>query len=138
MAIVPNKAGSTPIDLPLGVIEASKDAGPDWTTAWGIANLPYSSGDATAGVAVTDAPTAGMKLVLDDLTISTDTPMAVTLKCETTNVVLFGPINVLAGVPYSWTSRGKGVKAATADKKIKAFASAVGNITVHAGYHSEV
>lgn len=120
----------------LGIV--AKDAGPSWTSVWGVAGVPFNSADQSGGVAsVTDAPTAGQKLVIDDLLISVDTDMSVTFKEETSGTILLGPLYFSAnnGVQQV-TARGK-LKLPTADKKLQVITSASGHITVSAGYHSE-
>ncbi len=109
----------------------SKDDGPAWTSAY----LQTASADARAGVDVTAAPASGQKLVIDDVIISTDTAMKVTLEEETSGtdvVVLFLPANGSAQV----TPRGR-IKLATADKKLRLVASAAGNVAVTVCYHAE-
>lgn len=113
-------------------------AGPSWTTVWGIAGVPFTSADQhSAAASVSDAPTSGQKLVIDEVIISVDTTMNVTLKCETTGAVVAGPFYVLANNTLHVRPRGKGWKLATADKKLQAISSVSGNISVYAGYHSE-
>lgn len=114
------------------------DAGPAWTSVWGVAGVPFTSADQHSAVAsVTDAPTAGQKLVIDDLILSTDTDMTVTFKEETSGTVIFGPWYLTAkGGAMQVTPRGK-KKLATANKKLQVITSVAGNITVQASYHSE-
>lgn len=132
---------ATDIGLPAGanLLGAIKDAGPNWTTVWGIAGVPFTSADQHSAVAsVSDAPTGGQKLVIDDLLISVDTTMSVTLKEETSGTVIAGPFYLPANSgPVQITPRGKGWKLATADKKLQVITSVAGNIMVQAGYHSE-
>jgi hypothetical protein len=116
----------------------TKDDGPSWTTVWGVSAAPFTSADQHSGVAsVTDAPTSGQKLVIDDLFVSVDTAMSVTFKCETSGAIIFGPVYLPANGSFQFTPRGKGNKLATADKKLQVLTSVAGNITVSAGYHSE-
>lgn len=125
--------------LPAGTntIGATQDAGPAWTTAWGIAGVPFNSADASSIVSVTSAPTSGQKLVITDLIVSVGTAMTVTFKCETSGVVIAGPFYLPANTIAQLTPRSKGWKLATADKKLQVIASVSGNITVQAGYFSE-
>jgi hypothetical protein len=116
----------------------TKDAGPAWASVWGVGGVPFASADQHAAVAsVTDAPTVGQKLVIDDLIVSVDTAMSVTFKEETTGNVVFGPWYLPANSgPIQFTPRGK-KKMGTADKKLQVITSVAGNVTVQAGYHSE-
>jgi hypothetical protein len=119
-------------------IGAVKDAGPAWTTVWGVAGVPFNSADASgADVAVTDAPTAGQALVIDDITISTGSAIAVTLKEETSGTVVFGPFYMAANSTVTLRPKGKGRKLGVVDKKLMVRTSGAGNVTVDAGYHSE-
>lgn len=116
---------------------ASLDAGPSWTSVWGVAGVPFSSADQHSAVAsVTDAPTSAQKLCIDDLIISVDTAMSVTLKEETSGTVIFGPWYLPANTTLQVTLRGK-KKLPASDKKLQVITSVAGNITVQAGYHSE-
>lgn len=123
-----------PSDVPFSVV----DGGSGLTTAWGVAGVPVSNADMTAGTMVTDVPTAGQKIVIDDILLSVgSTAMSVTLKEETSGTVLFGPWYCPANSgPMQITLRGK-KKLATANKRVQCFASAAGNINVQIGYHSE-
>lgn len=113
------------------------DGGTAFTSVWGVAGVPFTSGDQHSAVAsVSDAPTSGKKLCIDDLIFSTDTAMNVTFKEETSGTVMFGPWYVPANTTLQVTLRGK-KKLATADKKLQVITSVAGNITVQAGYHSE-
>lgn len=125
--------------LPAGTntIGATSDAGPSWTSVWGVAGVPFASADQHSVVAsVTDAPTSGQKLCIDDLIVSVDTAMNVTFKEETSGTVMFGPWYLPANTTLQVTLRGK-KKLATADTKLQVITSVAGNITVQAGYHSE-
>jgi hypothetical protein len=129
---------STVLAAGSSIIGATKDAGPNWTTVWGVSGAPFTSSDQhSAAASVTDAPTGGQKIVLDDVVISVDTAMSATLKCETSGAVIMGPVYLPANGTFVWTSRGKGKKLATADKKLQVITSVAGNISVDAGYHSE-
>lgn len=113
------------------------DGGPSWTSVWGVAGVPFTSADQHSAVAsVTDAPTTGQKLCIDDLIFSTDTAMNVTFKEETSGTVVFGPWYVAANTTLQVTLRGK-KKLPTVNKKLQVITSVAGNITVQAGYHSE-
>lgn len=117
-------------------IGSTKDGGPAWTTVRGASGEPVNSADMTTAAAVTDAPTSGQKLVIDDLLVSTDTAMNVTFLEETSGTVIRGPIYLAANSTTQITLRGL-TKLPTVNKKLMCDASAAGNITVEAVYHSE-
>lgn len=119
------------VDLATG--SAVQDAGPAWTTVFGVAGARFTSADASgADAAVTDAPTSGQKLVVTDVVISVDTAMRVDLKCETTGTV-YASLYLAANSTVQLTPRGKGWKLATADKKLVVRTSAAGNFHLQAG-----
>ena len=123
--------------LPAGtaIIGATYDAGPTWTQSFGISGAVVTSADMTTSAAVTDAPTGGQKLVIDDILLSADTAMFVIFEIETTGTDLL-KIWVPANGTVQFTPRGK-LKLATADKKLFADASVAGNLAVTCFYHSE-
>jgi len=112
------------------------DAGAGWTTSRGVGGVPVASANMTTAAAVTDAPTAGEKLVIDDILVSTDTEMSVTFIEETSLTVIHGPIYLAANSTTQITLRGK-TKLPVAGKKLLCDASAAGNITVEVLHHSE-
>lgn len=116
--------------------DGAPDGGPAWTTSRGVSGLPVNSADMTTAAAVTDAPTTGQKLVIDDILVSTDTAMSVTFLEETSGTVIRGPIYLADNSTTQITLRGV-TKLPTAGKKLMCDASAAGNITVEVGYHSE-
>jgi hypothetical protein len=124
--------------LPAGTntIGATRDAGPSWTTVLGVSGARVTSADmSAAAVSVTDAPTSGQKICVDDIVVSTDTAMRVDFKEETSGTVflsLYMAANSLAQI----TVRSK-FKLATADKKLQAQTSASGNIAITVLHHSE-
>jgi len=122
--------------LTLGTV-GFKDAGPLWTSAFGVSGAAFASADASAAAAaVTDAPTGSQKLVITDLFISLDTALTVTFTEETSAVVIWkGYLPASCGI-IQLTPRGK-FKLATVDKKLMVQTSAAGNIAVTAGYYSE-
>lgn len=125
--------------LPAGTntIGATMDAGPAWATVRGIAGVPFASADQSAAPAsVTDIPTIGQSLVVDDILVSVDTDMAVTLKEETSGTVIHGPFYMAANSTLQVTLRGK-TKLPVANKRLQVITSAAGNIMVEATYHSE-
>lgn len=116
---------------------STTDAGPAWTSVWGVAGVPFTSADQHSAVAsVTDAPTSGQKLCIDDILLSVDTAMNVTFKEETSGTVMFGPWYLPANSTIQVTVRGK-KKLPTVNKKLQVITSVAGNITVQVGYHSE-
>lgn len=118
------------------IVGSVRDAGPHWTSVFGVSGATFTSADASgADAAVTDAPTSGQKLVITDVEISVDTAMRVDLKCETTAVVIASVYLPANGTAILCT-RGKR-KLATADKKLMVRTSASGNIRVTANYWSE-
>ena len=113
------------------------DAGPVWTTTFGVSGQRFTSSDASgADAAVTDVPTTGQKLVITDVLLSADTIMRVDLKCETTGTVL-ASVYLPANGTVHLTPRDRGWKLATANKKLVVRASAAGNLAVSAWYFSE-
>lgn len=114
------------------------DSGSGIASVWGVSGVPFTSADQHSAVAsVTDAPTGGQKLVIDDIIVSVDTNMSVTFKEETSGTVVFGPWYITAASgPIQITPRGK-KKLAVAGKKLQVITSAAGNISVQASYHSE-
>lgn len=116
-------------------IGGTKDNGPQWTTAFGIAGVVFTSSDATTAAAVTSAPTAGQKLVITDLLMSTDTAMFLLFEEETSGTDLL-KIFLPANGTYQFTPRSR-LKLATADKKLTVDASVAGNIAITAFYYSE-
>jgi hypothetical protein len=114
-----------------GISNAATDNGPAWTTT----RTYTTAADLTTAAAITAAPTTGLKIVADDILISADTAMLLTIQMETT-------ANVLAAVclPANGTVQitlRDGLKADAASKKLYAKASATGNVYITACYHSE-
>jgi hypothetical protein len=139
MAMVSTAALQTAANTLLATIAAgTKDNGPAWTSVWGVAGVPFASPDQHGTAAsVTDAPTTGQRLVIDDLIVSVDTAMSVTFKEEASGNIVAGPWYLPANSgPIQITPRGKN-KMLTVNKKLQVVTSVAGNITVLAGYHSE-
>jgi len=109
----------------------TKDAGPYQT----VTRTYTTSADMTGTADLTAAPTAGQKIVLMDLIISTDTAMSFTIQ-EETSATVFAKIYLAANSTAQITPRGY-LKAAVADKKIQGDASAAGNVAITAVYFSE-
>ena len=111
------------------------DNGPAWVSVLGVSGAAVVSADLTTATAVTDTPTAGQKIVIDDIIFSADTAMSLLFEEETSGTDIF---QVFLPAPGSGqiTTRGK-VKLATADKKLTAKASVAGNVAITIVYHSE-
>lgn len=128
-------------ELPAGTqsIGATKDNGPQWTSAHGIAGAPFTSADAQTAAAVTSAPTAGQKLVVTDLFVSNNSAVALqfTFVEETSVTVIAGPFALPAGTSQQFTPRSKAWKLPVADKKLLVDVSAAGAVMVDAHYYSE-
>ena len=115
---------------------SSSDTGPSWTSVFGVSGETVASANASSTpLVITDAPTTGQKIVLDDLEISVDTAMLVTLRTTTGQKVL-GKYYMAANSAIQITTRGK-KKAPTADQTLELLTSASGNIVATATYHSE-
>lgn len=95
-----------------------------------------NSADASAGVAVTDAPDSGKRLVITDVIFSAGADLEVTLKEETSGTVLLGPLYMATNTTIQITPRSK-EKLDTADKKVEVHTNTAGNITVKIYTHSE-
>lgn len=127
----------------VGAIEAGSaliggvtNAGPSWTSIYGVSAAPVTSADmSSAAAAVTDAPTSTEYIVVDQITVSVGTTMLVTFTCETSGAILL-KLYMLANSTQTVPFTNK-LKLATADKKLMAQASGSGNISVMVGYHSE-
>lgn len=116
----------------------TKDAGPNWTSVWGVAGVPVTTATTFSTAAVTDAPTSGQKICVDDIIVSTDAATTITLLEETSGTVMFGPWYLPANSgPLQISVRGK-KKLATANKKLVATSVGAAHVTVQVGYHSEV
>jgi hypothetical protein len=112
------------------------DAGTFYTTSLGVSGQAVSSSDATTPLVITDSPATGQKVVLDDLILSADTAMLVTLR-TTTDHKIMGKFELLAGgPPCQLTTRGKW-KAPTADETLELLASVSGNLYATPLWHSE-
>lgn len=103
--------------------------------SFGIGGVPFTSADASAVVVITDAPTVGLKLVVDSLYISSAAALNLTFKEETSGTVILGPIYMAANSTVQLTNISK--KLPTINKKLAVQASGVGNITISTKYHSE-
>lgn len=113
-----------------------KLAGPSWTRVLGVSGAHVASADASgAAASVTDAPTAGQKIVVHHINVSVDTTLRVDFKEETSGTI-FLRLYMLANTTMQIPLNGM-LKLATADKKLQVQTSAAGNISVTAIYHSE-
>jgi hypothetical protein len=111
-------------------IGATKDAGPSWT----VARL-YTPITTATTTDITAAPTSGQKIVLDDCLISCDAACAVSIVEETSGTV-FAKVFMPANGTVQITLRDA-LKAAVANKKLRAITSAAVNCSITACYHSE-
>lgn len=117
-------------------IGATTDAGPAQTISHGISGNAVTSSNMVAAANVSNAPTAGQKLVVTDLIVSANTAMTITFK-DSAGLAVLGPHYLTAnGPPVQITLRGK-YKLATANSPLQAQASVAGNITIDAFYYSE-
>lgn len=107
------------------------DAGPAYTPN----RFNVNNADMTGGTIITNAPAATQLLINDDLVITTDTAMNVTIQEETTNTVLLGPIYVSANFPTQITMRDGNCVTATRGKRLVAVASVTGHISVTTNSH---
>lgn len=127
---------SSPLPAGTNSIGGTKDNGPQWTSVFGVAGETVTSADATSTpLVITDAPTTSQKIVLDDVEISVDTAMLVTLRTSTGNKKL-GQYRMAANSTIQITTRGR-KKAPTINQTLEVLTSAAGNIHVTATYHSE-
>lgn len=118
------------------IIGGTRDAGPQWTSVFGVAGARFTSANASAvAAAVSDVPTNGQKIVVTDVLVSVDTAMRVDLKEETSGTVV-ASLYLPANSSVQFTPRGK-LKLAVADKKLTVQTSVAGNVAVTAFYYSE-
>lgn len=110
----------------------SRDAGPYWTATQKYATSANAS--ATA-LEVTNAPTTGTVIVIDDVLISTDTDLTLTIR-TTTAVTTMAKIYISAKLPVQITFRN-GLRSPDSNNKVEILSSAAGNITVTCSYHCE-
>lgn len=111
--------------------QPTSDNGPAWTSAY----QHTASADASAGADATAAPTAGQKIVVDDIIVSTAVALTVTFEDESAGtdlLVLYMPANGVAQV----TPRGR-IKLPVADKKLRVKTSGAGAVACTVVYHSE-
>ncbi len=113
---------------------STKDAGTAYTTVIGVSGATVATTDNTL-TAVTDAPTSGQKIVVDDVIVSVDAACNLLFEIETTGTDLFRLAFAGAG-SVQFTPRGK-LKIATVDKKMTSKASTTVNAWITVLYHSE-
>ena len=109
----------------------SRDAGPYWTATQKYATSADASSTA---LAITNAPTAGMVCVIDDMLVSTDTDLTLTIR--TTGLTAFAKLYCFAYVPLQITFRN-GLRSPTVSQAVEILASAAWNIATTVSYHSE-
>jgi len=107
------------------------DYGAAWTHTWTY----IGTSDMTGTADLTAAPSSGLKVVADDMLISTDTAMSFTVQMETTANVL-AKLYLGANSVTQITLRD-GLKADAIDKKIQGLAGTAGNVAVTTCWHSE-
>lgn len=109
----------------------SLDGGPSWTPSRKFT----TSADMTTAADITDAPDSGLKVVADDILVSSNVAMEFTIQEETSATVLasvFLPTNGTVQITLR-----DGIKAAVADKKLQGKASIAGNVRITCCWHSE-
>jgi len=121
---------TTVIGAGTAAIGSTKDNGPAWTPT-----RTYTAISTATTTDITIAPTSGQKIVLDDCLISCDAACAVSIVEETSGTV-FAKVFVPANGTVQITLRDA-IKAAVADKKLRAITSAAVNTSITACYHSE-
>lgn len=124
--------------LPVAVqgVVPTYDAGPYWTSSYGVTGSAVISANITGTTVITDLPTSGQKLVITDVLISTDTAMNILLQEETSGMTI-AKVFLPANGTIQWTPRSK-VKLLTVNKRLTAKASVTGNVGITANYYSEV
>jgi hypothetical protein len=105
-------------------------------TSYGVTSAVFSSADATTAAAVTDAPTATQKIVIDDVIISSITATNFRIECETSAVGVL-QVFTTTTAPGVIVLKGLGIKLATADKKAMIKAANAGQVYCTVTYHSE-
>lgn len=109
----------------------TSDAGASWLQSY----TTTTSADMTGAADLTAAPTAGQKIVIDDVLLSSNTALYIDLLEETTST-LIARVYLPAGGTAQFTPRGK-LKLPSADKKLRGDASLAGNVAITVLYHSE-
>ncbi len=109
---------------------AGKDNGPHWTPT-----RTYTTTTTATTTDITVAPAAGQKIYLDDCLISADAAQTVSIVEETSGTV-FAKVYIPANGTVQITLRD-GIKAAVADKKLRAITTTTAATSITACYHSE-
>lgn len=94
-----------------------------------------TSADMSAAADISDAPTAGQKIVADDVLISSAVALEFSLQEETSGTVLasvFLPANGTVQITLR-----NGLQVPTAGKKLQGKASGAGNVRITTLYHGE-
>lgn len=117
------------------IAAGTKDNGPSWTQSCGVSGVPISADISGAATAVTDAPTTGQKIVIDDIVVGSSVAQVLTFTEETSGTVVCIR-RIAAGQSAQFTLRGKR-KLATANKKLMCQSSAATASDVEVLYHSE-
>ena len=94
----------------------------------------FTSADASgADAAITGAPTAGSKLVIDSVEVSVGAAISILFKEETSGTVIAGPYYMAANSTRTFILNRQ---LPTADKKLMIRTSAAGNVMALSNYHS--
>ena len=113
--------------------KVSKDGGEFWQ---GRITGPVTSSDATSiPLTITGTPDIGKIVRIDDLFISTDTTMLITIRTKTTQTVI-DRFRLGADLPIQRTPRN-GLKSIKVNEAVELIASVSGNIYVTCNWHSE-
>lgn len=114
----------------------SLDGGAAWLPKLGVSGATAQSANASVTpLVITDAPDTDKRIVLDDLELSVDTDMKVTLR-TTTDQVIIGVYFMPANSAIQITTRGK-KRAPATGRTLEVLTSVAGNVAVTALYHSE-
>jgi hypothetical protein len=110
------------------------DGGPGWVQQLGVNGAPVTSADASSTpLVITDAPHSGKRIVLDDLELSVDTKMTLTLRTVSDHQII-GYYHLAADSFIQVTTRGL-KRAPAANRALELLASAAGNVWATALYH---
>lgn len=116
--------------------ESTLDGGPAWRSRLGVSGQTVQSANASVvPLVITDVPAADERVVLDDLEISVDTQMKVTLR-STTGGVVIGAYYLPANSAMQVTLRNP-KRAPAVAQSLEVITSVAGNIAVTASYHNE-
>lgn len=133
MPVIPaSDWAGAPILAGTASIGGVKYNGVQWTAVRAIKD----SADLSTIADLTAAPSAGEKIVIDELFVSSLTAMTLTISEETTTTVMLKVLLAANAAPVS-IQFPSGRKLDTADKKARIQASAAGAIFVYCTYHSE-